>query len=117
MIVIDHGIEYAIEFDPTFDFYPALARYIENFKKQVHWDEKGRIVIASTKQTDDRLVISSYYLERQSEWFSTNHVNCEAIDSNEFTLTAAEQVYLDFILKEFGDAVIRHGWYDVVYHR
>ena len=114
MITIDHGIEYRVMFDKSFDIYPVLSKYISLFKKQVSWnDNDGIIIIANTKNTDKRLLASDYYKQNEERWFKT--VSPTRINDI-FSLTESEQEYLDFILKEFGEAITDHGWYEVQYH-
>jgi len=118
MMTIDHGIEYHVEFDGTFDFYPALSKYIAAHKKQPHWDPAGLIVIANTKATDERLVVSQYYHDSERRWFDITQGKKRIMQTDEsFTLTDDERDYLSFVLRELGYAVVYHGWYEVVYYR
>ena len=117
MIGVDHGLEYHVEFDKSFDYYPALSKYISHHKKQVYWGA-GVIVIAGTHATDDRLLVSKYYKDRKDSWFNVipgkSSIDKGIID---MTLSDSEKEYLKYILDEFGEAVISHGWYDVVVFR
>jgi hypothetical protein len=75
----------------------------------------GVVIVAGTKQTDDRLLASEYYRAREADWFGCGHGHRKPLAPAEspIELTEAEREYLEFVLREFGDAVRRHGWYDV----
>jgi hypothetical protein len=116
MLSIDHGIEYHVEFNKSFDFYPALSKYIATYKKQTYWDPDGLIVIAPTSATDQRLTGCRLYKENKDGWFNITRGKKRLLDKT-FALTDEETAYLNFVLAEFGDAVTYHGWYEVVYYR
>lgn len=116
MIGIDHGIEYHVEFDKSFDFFPALSKYIASYKKQTYWDPLGLIVIAPTSSTDERLIRTPLYKENKDGWVDMAQGKKRLLDKT-FELTDEEFGYLNFVLTEFGNAVTYHGWYEVVYYR
>jgi hypothetical protein len=74
--------------------------------------------IVSTKEADDRLVTSEYYLSRESRWFSGQHRSSSSTflgDLADMTLTTQETERLQHVLQTHKGRVARHGWYDVVY--
>lgn len=113
MIVEDRGLEYQVELKDGCDFYAALAKYISTYKKQATWGK--RIIIASTTNTDERLMQSKYYADRHQTWFVDFKPgrNKKVINPDGMELTKAEQEYLTFVLSELGPDVVDHGWYDV----
>lgn len=116
MMVIDRGLEYRVVFERSFDFYSILAKYIEKYKKQVMWKD-GIVIIAPTSATDERLILSQYYIDKKREWFSDTMPGT-AVDLGGATpieLLDEEKEYLLFVIEQFGPAVISHGWYDVTY--
>lgn len=118
MIVVDRGVEYRVYYDPKFDIYPVLSKYILKFKKQTIWN--GVVVIADKPATDNRLIQSKYYNDRKDTWWVHVHgPSCEAIKDEDIdiSLNDKEKEYLEFVLKEFGPAVQTHGWYDVTDYR
>jgi hypothetical protein len=91
----DHGIEYHV--------------VLKNNK---------RFIIASTKATDDRLVKSKFFKDRESEWFAINHSMCvkmedKDVDELDVELTEKEKEKLQSCLEKAGEDLDRHGWYDV----
>lgn len=115
MIMINRGVEYHVYFDKNFDYYKILTSYIDKYKVIPFWED-GKIIIANTKNTDKRLMESSYYKERCETWFEDNDFRQTPINIVDIELTSDEKDYLEFILTNFKDAVIRHGWYDVNYY-
>ena len=78
-------------------------------------DGKTRIVVARTKETDDRLCASKYYKAREESWL-TGEINCKQfvrpINDDEFDvlLTDDEQQKLKNILDN--NTVETHGWFE-----
>jgi hypothetical protein len=77
-----------------------------------------RVCIASTRQTDARLLASDYYARRKDSWFSRHVTWCVKIDETDLdvALTAGERTLLDATLQtsnEKKEENTTHGWYDV----
>jgi hypothetical protein len=87
----DHGIEYHV--------------VLKNSK---------RFIIVDTKATDDRLVKSKFFKDREGEWFMVNRSICVKIeDELDVELTEKEKEKLQKCLDKYGEEVDRYGWYDV----
>ena len=94
----DHGVEYIV--------------FLKSETLQVE-----KLIIASTKDTDDRLVQSEYYKKRKDEWFTTFHGlydKCEPInDYIDIELTETEKELLNKVINRNPGEIQKHGWYDV----
>lgn len=85
-IYFDHGIEY----------------YVINGEK--------KIVLVNTKQSDERLLKSQYYLEREEGWLSVISMAPKECDPD-IELTDVEKSRLNLLLSIYPNA--KHGWYEV----
>jgi hypothetical protein len=93
-VYFDHGVEYRIKFT----------------NNSYH-------IIANTKATDERLVITQYYNDRKSEWFQINNSLCQFISKElpDMYLSEEEKSKLDNIFQDKKDDIIEYGWYDIIY--
>lgn len=122
--MINHGVEYRIELNPTFygspSFYILQSGFIKRFQSkwiEVSW-EREYITIADTNKTDDRLLESTYYANNKEHWFESNVPMVEYNEDIDISLTDAEKQYLDFIISmTLPTNIVRHGWYEVVKHQ
>ena len=111
MMIENHGVEYRVQLKPNSDHYDVLAKYISKYKKNAIWSDI--IVVANTKQTDNRLLSCKYYNDRKTTWFKDFlPKNCK-LTNIDIDLTEEEKDILNFILHELGDQVIDHGWFEI----
>ena len=92
--------------------YPAHALEYHLVLKNVQ-----RIIIAGTRATDDRLLISQYYLKRKDRWFHENQARCDKINDDEnvdIELNTSEKNNLANLIREHEDCVDHAGWYNVI---
>lgn len=84
-------------------------------------DDGARVVIAATKDTDVRLLVSEFYRARRATWFGahTTRPFCRAIDAGQaldVRLTDDERARLAAALEPPHQpvrSVREHGWFDV----
>jgi hypothetical protein len=122
MMMVDRGVEYHVEFNENFekhqdynDIWDISAECCLKLQRYLSYNSK-LIIIASSTQTDDRLLKSSYFKERENNWFDSNfprknYIETELID---LSLSEKEQRYLDFVLEKFGKHIVKHGWVDII---
>ena len=76
------------------------------------------VCIASTRQTDARLLASKYYADRKASWFADCFVaRCVKIEDADvdIMLTESERAKLDLhVVNVANVANVVNGWYDVV---
>lgn len=114
MHIIDHGIEYHIE--TTNDLEPnVIINCIKLCNEYIQWDD-GHFIIANTVKTDKRLIETTYYKNNKDKWFELNATR-KQITIKDIHLNDNEKEYLDIVLKELGDKVKNHGWYEVFYYK
>lgn len=111
MIFLDHGVEYRVYLKPGSDYFDVLAQYIAKYKKNASWGEI--ITIASTKQTDGRLLKSEYYRQRKETWLDGFEPHSCKLSNIDIKLTDEEKGTLTFIINGLGEQVVDHGWYEV----
>lgn len=109
----DHGVQYEVHFDPSFNMYQALSECILKFQKVLQWDPKGTIVIVNTRASDQRLVKTRHYMENKHVWDASCAQWKQRWTEDEIELFPAEKEYLDCVLDKLGDAVTEHGWFEV----
>ena len=78
-----------------------------------------RIRIASTKDTDERLLQSRFYADRKDTWLSgdtlygrgcfMDRITCDI----DMVLTDQEKIKLDSLLQAHPHEIVDHGWFDV----
>ena len=93
MILIDHGIEYWIEYT-----------------------DGSWVQVISSIQADSRLVQSKYYLSRKFEWFKVPPIYSRTLlhhtDSSDIELTTEESARINDLC--MFKNVKNSGWYDVI---
>lgn len=122
MLIVDHGIEYHVEIDANFEKHPDYntiwdisAECCLKLQRYLSYNN-GLIIIVASSQTDDRLLKSNYYKQRERGWFDSNYPKKNYIETEliDFSLFEKEQLYLDFVLEKFGKHIIKHGWVDII---
>lgn len=118
----NHGVEYWIEVDKSFD-NSVLKRLIENIKLDTKFmmyvTPLNSIRVLSTSRTDDRLEKSNYYKERKNDWFNQRTLSMEwreAINEQpiiDIELNHSEKNILQTIREQLGEHITYEGWFDV----
>lgn len=123
----NHGLEYLVAVKTWIDEFTiqTLLECIQvEYDKTLRYDPRtGLLTVISMKESDTRLEQSTYYVMRESGWFSPQHFSashirpieepeCKDVD---IKLTEVETSMLQYILFTLGNNVVRHGWYDVNY--
>ena len=118
----NHGVEYWIEIDNTVD-NDVLRTFIERLRSETNMDiyvtKTNNICVLSTTHTDDRLVKSKYFEERENDWF--HHRTCgaewreviEEQSSVDIEITNRELTVICKIREEFNEHISFEGWFDV----
>lgn len=93
-IYSNHGIEYRIQIDNNLP-----------------------IILVTIKESDARLVVSDWFLQRKERWFSIYDTFENIIEMNNFDikLTEKEKILLNKILNINSEAIVSHNWFDVNY--
>lgn len=114
MIALDHGVEYRVHLKPECDYYEVLAKLIAKYKNIQHG--VGKMIIASTKDIYDRLLLSNYYAGKKHVWFSDFKPKLCKLDSIDIELSEIEKEMLNIILNGLKEQVVEHGWYETWYY-
>ena len=80
------------------------------------FDEKtNTLTFLTREQTDDRLILSNYYLKQKDTYLSKFDAEALPLSKSELDidLTAEERTHLEIILKLLSSVIQDHGWYDV----
>jgi hypothetical protein len=118
MLTYDRGLEYYIILTVPINYFDLIP-YVElKTRMRCELRENGRkIVIANTKATDARLLMSQYYKEREEKWFDTGII-CNKINDSPIDLTDDEnrlRLAVFDHLSKLGDINrlgLEEGWYD-----
>lgn len=99
-----------------------MSRYVcYGVEYAVRFTDQKRMIIASVKQLDDRLLASKYYQARKNFYMKNRFDKtwCEKIDFVDFDLYYEEKARLNEIIDILGEHILEHGWYDVCndYHQ
>jgi hypothetical protein len=113
MTSLEHGVEYCVLLKSGCDYYGVLAEIIAKYKNIKHGG--GKMIIANTKDTDDRLLVSNYYAGEKNVWFSNFEPKSCKLDSIDIELNGKEKEMLNHILNGLQEQVVEHGWYETIY--
>ena len=118
----NHGVEYWIEIDKSFDnikLKKIIEKIIIDTNFNMYVTPSNCISVLSTSRTDDRLVNSNYFKERKDEWFNDqtcyrewrDKINDQSLIDIE--ITQREWSIINKIKKDVGDYITYEGWFDV----
>ena len=78
-----------------------------------------RFIVASTHDTDTRLLESKFYKVREGTWTSDDmyrrgsYMNKIVAKNFDIELTQHEWASLEKVIGQYHDVILEHGWYEV----
>lgn len=112
------GIEYCIILDRKCDYFDIIPDLEKITKRRIEFRDNKILTIIPMKETDDRLLQSSYFNSLKDDWFNFSTNQRFGCDEDVIDLLDLEKHLLTLVRYYIFTTSYRiadEGWYDVAY--
>jgi hypothetical protein len=117
-MLVHRGIEYCFVLEKEYNYFDIVPDLEKLLRRRVEYRNNKMLVIIPMKETDDRVLKSSYYQQRKDTWFKYTLTTAilDGTISDDIKLSVDEQNILQTVRNhlQYGTCYTE-GWYDVYY--